>query len=200
MRARRLRPGRPRRARGARLPRRGARPRARRGNRGQAPQRARQAPDPARARRALPRAHRRRRQRNRHPGRRGVRGKHCPSATAGRLCIGEGACLASTTSRPRPTWGEPGPSDGRAITRSGISTMPHQCAPLPSRGRVGGARQTCRHPDYAALAAQTVDSSGCYAGDIGIFTTLSGTRARRRTVGTDQTASRLASSLPLPFP
>ena len=33
-------------------------------------------------------------------------------------------------------------------------------------------RQTCRHPDYAALAAQAVDSSGCHSGDIGIFTGL----------------------------
>ena len=49
----------------------------------QAPRRARRAPVPARARRALPRAHRRRRQRNRHPGRRGVRGKHGLSSTAG---------------------------------------------------------------------------------------------------------------------
>ena len=47
------------------------------------------------------------------------------------------------------------------------------CGNVRTSGSVGGgARQTCRHPDYAALAAQTVDSSGFYAGDIGIFTGL----------------------------
>ena len=79
----RLRPDRPRRARGRLPPGRGAQPQARRENRRPAPRRARRAPNPARARRAVSRAHRRRRQRKRHLGLRGARGKHGLCATAG---------------------------------------------------------------------------------------------------------------------
>ena len=57
-----------------------------------------------------------------------------------RQCASARPAWQSTTSPPRPPCGEPGPSDGRAISRRGIRPELHQGAPLLEEvaARVGG--------------------------------------------------------------